>query len=215
MPTSLDSIRSAYDIASEAYSRKFIDELDRKPFDCRLLYEFSRLIDAGEPVLDIGCGPGHTTAHLASLGLMATGIDLSPTMIAHAKHSFPEANFEAGDFFELSRKSFSIGGILAFYCIVHLTSDQLIPAFSEMHRVLQCGGVLLLAFHVGEEVVHVENFLDTAAVLDFTFFSPSQIHSALTTAGFSAMDIRVREPYESEHPSQRCYIFAHKRDEIA
>ena len=34
--------------------------------------------DSGQRVLDLGCGPGHTTAHLAALGLRPLGVDLSP-----------------------------------------------------------------------------------------------------------------------------------------
>ena len=103
-----------------------------------------------------------------------------------------------------------IGGILAFYCIVHLTADELVPAFAEMFRVLSGGGVLLLSFHVGSEVVRAENFLETGAVLNFTFFEPSEVEAALTAAGFSPIDVRIREPYDTEYPSKRCYVFAHK-----
>lgn len=210
MSSSQDSIRAAYDIASTAYARTFVSELDHKPFDRELLNRFAVLIGAGRPVLDIGCGPGHTTARLTSLGLMATGVDLSPKMIEQATKSFPQSTFEVGDFFGLSRDSSSVAGVLAFYCIVHLTPDQLLPAFSELFRVLAGGGVLLLAFHAGSEVIHAEKFLETNAVLDFRFFEPSQVETALATVGFSPIEVHLREPYETEHPSKRCYVFAHK-----
>lgn len=215
MSSSRASIRSAYDIASAEYTRKFINELDHKPFDRELLKRFAGLTGAGRPVLDVGCGPGHTTAYLNSLGLMATGIDLSPKMVEHAAESFPQSCFEVGDFFGLSRTSSSIAGILAFYCIVHLTPDQLVPAFTEMFRVLRADGVLLLSFHVGSEVIHAEHFLNTNAVLDFTFFQPFQIETALTVVGFAPIDVTIREPYESEHPSKRCYVMAHKPQSMA
>ncbi len=215
MQNSMDSIRSAYDTASEAYSLKFVDELDRKPFDRELLQRFAELIGEGRLVLDLGCGPGHTTAHLSSLGLTAIGVDISPKMIERATTCFTQSCFEVGDFLGLSRKSSSVDGILAFYCIVHLTPDQLVSAFSEMNRVLRRGGHLLIAFHVGTEVIHAENFLDTNAVLDFQFFEPSRIQSALSSVGFKVLDTRIRAPYESEHPSTRCYIFARKPDGLA
>jgi len=79
-----------------------------------------------------------------------------------------------------------------------------------MFRVLSGGGVLLLSFHVGSEVVHAENFLDTGATLDFTFFEPTQIKSALEAVGFDVPEVRIRAPYATEHPSQRGYVFAHK-----
>jgi SAM-dependent methyltransferase len=204
------SIRNAYDIASEAYSRKFISELDHKPLDCELLKQFAAFVGAERPVLDLGCGPGHTTAHLTSLGLMAIGVDLSPKMIERASGSFPQSRFVVGDFLALPNESSSIAGILAFYCIVHLTPAQLVPAFSEMFRVLSGGGVLLLSFHIGSGVIHAEKFLDTNAVLDFTFFEPLQIEAALRSVGFDPIDVRIREPYDTEHSSQRCYLFTHK-----
>jgi SAM-dependent methyltransferase len=210
MSSSRNSIRDAYDIACDAYVKKFMDELDHKPFDRELLKHFSSLIPAQKLVLDLGCGPGHTTAYLTSLGLLATGVDLSPKMIEKASQSFPQSRFVVCDFFALPNESSTIAGILALYCIVHLTPDQLVPAFSEMFRVLNPGGVLLLSFHVGTEVIRAENFLDTSAALDFTFFEPPQVCEALTTVGFNSIDIRIREPYDTEYPSKRCYLFAYK-----
>ena len=215
MSSSQDSIRVAYDIASEAYAQKFLNELDHKPLDRELLQRFAFLVGTERPVLDLGCGPGHTTAHLTSLGLRATGIDLSPKMIQKATETFPQSSFAVGDFFSLPNESDSIAGILAFYCIVHLTPEQLVPMFSEIHRVLSDRGVLLLSFHVGSEVVRAENFLDTNAVLDFTFFEPLLVRTALMTAGFDPIEIHIRAPYQTEHPSQRCYLFAHKPRRVA
>jgi SAM-dependent methyltransferase len=212
LSTSTESIRTAYDVASEAYARKFVNELDHKPFDRELLKQFAAIVGPGRPVLDIGCGPGHTTAHLISLGIMATGVDLSPKMIETASKAFPQSRFEVGDFFALPNEAASVGGVLAFYCIVHLTADELIPAFAEIFRVLSGGGVLLLSFHVGSEVVRAENFLETGTVLDFTFFEPVEVEAALRTVGFSPIDAHIREPYDPEYPSKRCYIFAYKRD---
>jgi SAM-dependent methyltransferase len=210
-----DSLRDAYDLACDAYARKFIHELDYKPFDRELLKEFAALVGPQRPVLDLGCGPGHTTAHLTSLGLAATGVDLSPRMIETATTTFLQSRFEVGDLFALRFESSSVAGILAFYCIVHLTADDVVPALAEMFRVLRGGGALLLSFHIGSQMVHVENFLETSANLDFTFFEPLEVEAALRKVGFTSIDVRVREPYESEYPSKRCYIFAHKPQNAA
>jgi len=210
MRVSTNSIRSAYDLAAEAYAQKFLKELDSKPFDRELLQRFAQLVGPGRQVLDVGCGPGHTTAHLSSLGLRTTGVDLSPRMIELATRTFPQATFEAGDFLALSHQSSLFDGILAFYCIVHLMPEQLAPAFVEMSRVLRPGGHLLVSFHVGSEVIHAENFLETTAVLDFHFFEPALVLTALGLAGFKLIDCHIREPYESEHPSRRGYILSRK-----
>jgi SAM-dependent methyltransferase len=204
------AIQIAYDCASEAYARKFLDELDHKPLDREWLGQFAASVGPGRPVLDLGCGPGHTTAYLTSFGLTATGIDLSPRMVEQAAERFPQARFEVGDFLALEHEAESVVGILAFYCIVHLKPDQLRPAFAEMFRVLRGGGVLLLSFHVGSGVVRSENFLESGAALDFTFFDPAEVAAALRAAGFDPIEVRVREPYATEHPTTRCYSFAHK-----
>src|SRR5262245_998346 len=120
MTSSQPALRAAYDIASDAYARKFITELDHKPLDREWLRRFASLVTPGLPVLDLGCGPGHTTAYLTSLGLSAVGVDLSPGMVSKASECFPHVRFSVGDFFALPNESASVAGILALYCIVHL-----------------------------------------------------------------------------------------------
>ena len=210
MPQSLTEIRSAYDLASGAYAEAFIDELRQKPRDRELLRQFASSIAPGQKVLDLGCGPGHTTHHLRSLGLTPAGIDISPKMIATANSLFPQVAFSVGDFCQLSHEDESVAGILAFYCIVHLSPDQLGQAVREMYRALSYGGILLLSFHVGTETIQTDSFLNTGATLEFALFSVSQVQSALTEAGFASVEIYERPPYDSEHPTRRCYVFAHK-----
>jgi len=51
----------------------------------------------GDRVLDLGCGTGHLTAHIAAQGADVTGIDLSASMIAQARQNFPKLKFVLGD----------------------------------------------------------------------------------------------------------------------
>ncbi len=208
MAQSQDDVRAAYDLACEVYAQKFTRELDYKPRDRELLDRFASFVGPGNPVLDLGCGPGHTTAHLNSLGVRATGLDLSPGMIAQAKNLFPETEFVVGDMLELQFPDSSMAGVLAFYSIVHFSPSQLPRVFGSMHRVLKDGGVVLLSFHVGTEVYHNTNFLETGTPLDFTCFDVVTVESALAAVGFGRIETIVREPYEPEYPSQRCYMLA-------
>ncbi len=50
-------------------------------------------------VLEIGCGEGHQTEHLAELAGRITGIDVSATAVERAAKRLPEAEFLAGDLF--------------------------------------------------------------------------------------------------------------------
>ncbi len=72
----------------------------------------------GGLVADVGCGPGHVTAHLSSLGLPAFGVDLSPEMIAQACSSYPDMRFEIGTMDALKVEDGTLAGVLANYSII-------------------------------------------------------------------------------------------------
>lgn len=52
---------------------------------------------AGERILDIGCGTGHLTQKIAECGAHAIGIDSSIDMIATAREKYPALEFSVGD----------------------------------------------------------------------------------------------------------------------
>ncbi|HZY40293.1 MAG TPA: methyltransferase domain-containing protein [Mucilaginibacter sp.] len=54
-------------------------------------------IKPGERILDLGCGTGHLTNKIKERGADVTGIDASEDMIAKAKESFPEIDFQVAD----------------------------------------------------------------------------------------------------------------------
>ena len=52
---------------------------------------------AGERVLDLGCGTGQLSAQIAATGAEVVGIDLSAEMIEAAREQFPSLSFAVGD----------------------------------------------------------------------------------------------------------------------
>ena len=71
------------------------------------------------------------------------------------------------------------------------------------------GGYLLVAFHVGDQAVHVDEFLGERVSMDFVFFQPDDIVARLGAAGLRVEEVTIRYPYEEvEHPSKRAYILA-------
>ena len=51
---------------------------------------------AGERILDLGCGTGHLAHKIAGFGTTVVGMDHSPTMIAQAQQHYPELTFMVG-----------------------------------------------------------------------------------------------------------------------
>ncbi|HVW36746.1 MAG TPA: methyltransferase domain-containing protein [Pirellulales bacterium] len=52
---------------------------------------------AGERILDLGCGTGHLTAQIAGLGAAVLGLDASAEMIAEARRNHPQLSFGIAD----------------------------------------------------------------------------------------------------------------------
>jgi SAM-dependent methyltransferase len=206
-----DHIRSCYDGVAQQYADRFAGELAHKPLDRELLARFASEVRGRGPVYDLGCGPGQTTAFLHGCGVAVRGLDLSAGLLAEARRRHPGVEFEQGDMLALPLGDAALAGVLAFYAIVHLSPDGLRRALAEMHRVLQPGGRLLMAFHIGAGIVHVEKFLGGSGSLDFVFFNPQAVTEELVRSGFEAVEVIEREPYpEVEYPSRRAYLFAGK-----
>ena len=95
--------------------------------------------------------------------------------------------------------------------IVHFTEEQVGIACSEVFRVLHPGGIFLFTYRIGEETIHVEEFLGKKIDIDFMFFTTDFIFSCLKKSGFEKIEIIEREPYPGvEYESRRAYVFAIK-----
>ncbi|NSW52594.1 MAG: class I SAM-dependent methyltransferase [Anaerolineae bacterium] len=207
-----ESITRAYDRTAAAYAAQLADELDRKPFDRLFLRWFAERLPPGEPVLEIGSGPGEVAACLQSCGLDCLATDISPEMVAVGKATFPQVRFEVQDFFALTCPDAAFGGVVAFYAIVNLTLPEVRDVLAEARRVLKPGGLLLLAFHTAETVESLtvaDFFGETDNPLTFYYFPTDAIKALLEETGYEVLELLVRYPYkDAEYPSQRAYCMA-------
>ena len=152
-PEFLHVTRATYDTVAAAYAERFGDELVAEPLDRALLGAFAELVAAtgtAGDVADLDCGPGHVGAYLHGLGLPVVGVDLSPAMIDIAAATYPELRFQVGSMLDLDIPDASLAGVVAFYSIIHIPTEQLPRVFAEIHRVLSPGGRVLVAFQTGD-----------------------------------------------------------------
>lgn len=206
------TIRGDYDRVAAEYADHLGKELDSKPFDRELLLRFARATAGRGIVCDMGCGPGQVARFLRDEGAEVFGLDLSAQMVAQARLLNPDIRFEHGDMLALDLPDGGLAGIAAFYAIVNFSGDLLPSIFREMVRVLMPGGLLLLAFHIGDEVLRPEALWGKPIRMEFFYHQPDRIRELLCDAGLAIGETVERGPYapEVEHQSQRAYIFARK-----
>lgn len=211
MENFIRNTQASYDQVAVEYAEKFKNEMDDKPFDRDCLDRLAKEVGSLGPICDLGCGPGQIARYLHRKNVAALGVDLSLKMIAEAQRLNPDIPFHQGDMLALPDPDDSWGGIAAFYCIIHIPREQVVEALIEMKRVLKPGGRLLVAFHIGSDVKHLDEWWEKPVNLNFAFFQPAEIEAWLESVGFIHVETLVRAPIPKvEVETQRAYIFARK-----
>ena len=207
-------IRAAYNAVARVYAEAIYDELKGKPFDRELLDRFAERVRSRGPVCDLGCGPAQVARYLRDRGVKAFGLDLSAGMLAEARRLNPDLGFALGSMFALGLKSDALVGIAGFYSIIHVPRERVLAVFSELRRVLQPGGLLLLAFHLGSGEMHHDELLGEPVSFDATLFASDEIAGYLRAANLRVEVALERDPYppDVEYQSRRGYVLAVKPD---
>ena len=128
--------------AVEVYAEK----TELFPVEERLFNEY--LTPPGK-LLDIGCGTGRTTRHLADMGHDVIGVDISSEMIKRAQTLHPDLSFKVMDVCNLDYFDncfdyvvFSFNGLDYIY-----PETNRITALREIHSVLCPGGCFIYSSH--------------------------------------------------------------------
>ncbi|AVT34903.1 MULTISPECIES: class I SAM-dependent methyltransferase [unclassified Plantactinospora] len=208
----LHATRESYDALSVDHLHIVATELPRMPVDRALLALFAEWVTAtgNTTVADVGCGPGRLTKALHELGLEASGVDLSPKMIALARRAYPELRFEVGSMLALEIPDASLGGLLANYSIIHVPWERRPEVFAEFRRVLAPGGQLMLSFQVGDDRKRYDRVDDLTISLDFYRQQPEEVAGLLAEAGFEVRLKAVRAPDSERELTHQGYLLARR-----
>src|ERR1700687_1656267 len=93
--------------------------------------------------LDVGWGEGRFCRMLGTLGIKAVGIDPTKTLIEHAQQQDPSGEYHLGKAETLDFADCSFDLVVSYLTLIDIA--DLGAAISEMSRVLQPGGALLIA----------------------------------------------------------------------
>ncbi len=128
---------------TEAASRR-PEAIDRT---VKWLIETLRL-QAGDSVLDLGCGPGLYTSRLARAGLQVTGVDYSRRSIAYAtdyaQENHLDITYRYENYLDLQDENCYDAALLIYGDFCPLSPEQRTKLLSNVHRALKPNGKFVL-----------------------------------------------------------------------
>jgi phosphoethanolamine N-methyltransferase len=162
---------------------------------------------AGKTLLDIGCGSGGVTLHLAGRHDLAhaTGYDVEkPVIEAAGRRAAALGLFDRTDFVQappgpLAFPDSSFDVVFSKDALLHIPDKDAV--FAEIFRVLKPGGVFAasnwMISHDGEPSADMKAYV-AAEGLSFAMASPARYAQAMRRAGFIHVETRDRNPWYRE-----------------
>ena len=155
------------------------------------LAELARL-EAGQSVLDVGCGTGALALAAKSFvgaGGEVAGVDPSPEMVARAKRKAAKAavntRFDVGTIEALPFPDATFDAVLSSLMLHHLSDDTLEKGLGEVARVLKAGGRFLAVDIGGTAGMRHGLFMRMGKHADFDL---DTLAPALEAAGLRIVD---------------------------
>jgi SAM-dependent methyltransferase len=208
-PFSADVVRAAYDAAASDYEAAFGEDLARLPIDRAMLESASGAVRPPGLALDLGCGPGMVGSFLAAMGHDVVGLDLSTRMMAAGRILGRDLRFTQGDMRHLSFRNGAFALVVAYYSIHHVGHNEVGEVVEEVARILTPRGVFLLATHLGDGDVYVDEFLGhPVGTVAGAMYRREDLLGVLRGAGFVLEREQHRGPMPHEFDSERIYLLA-------
>ncbi|MFC6863519.1 class I SAM-dependent methyltransferase [Halomicroarcula sp. GCM10025817] len=143
-------------------------------------------VEAGDTVLDLGCGSGYAGRALKETkdAARAYGIDAAPAMAANARSytDDPDVGFLVGDFERLPFADDSVDHCFSMEAFYYASDPHAV--LREVARVLGPGGTFHCAVNYFEESVHTHHW-DELVEVPMTRWSGAEYRQAFREAGLA------------------------------
>jgi ubiquinone/menaquinone biosynthesis C-methylase UbiE len=136
--------------------------------------------EAGERVLDAGCGPGRDTEYFYEQGHEAVGMDLSAGMIEYAQDN-RQGTYVRGDLRDLPFDDGSFDAVWCNAAVFLLEREEMPDAIDELARVTADDGLAHVSFKLGEGTLDKE--MDGYTV-EQQLVPEDEVRSMLEEAGY-------------------------------
>lgn len=139
-------------------------------------------------ILDVGCGPGQWTNYLHEAGLDVEGLDPVEAFVDDATARYPSVRFRVGRAQQLDVPDGSLGGVLAWFSLIHTRPDLIAAPLREFARCIRPGGSVALGYFDGAPGRPFDHAISTAY-----FWSADALTERLERAGFVVTDAETRQ----------------------
>jgi ubiquinone/menaquinone biosynthesis C-methylase UbiE len=187
---SIARVREAYAARAGEYTSRFGTIETAAELDRQYVLAWARAVDGR--IVDVGCGPGQWTNYLHEHGVDIEGVDPVPEFIDDARQRYPGVEYRIGRADRLGVDDASLGGILAWFSLIHVDPDRIDVALSEFARCTRPGGGLAIGYFEGAELAAFDHAVTTA------YFWPAALLSKrVERAGFVIADVHTRTDPET------------------
>lgn len=205
--------RHGYDTVADDYATLIPGLTAETALDIAMIDDFAERCLRAQlgPVADVGCGPGRISAHLAERGVDVLGLDLSPGMVDVARRTHPDLRFDVAAMEDMNVPDAALGGLLAWYSLIHTAPGRLPTVVDEFARALKPGAWLLTAFQTGEgqRVERSRAYGHTVAMTNYRH-EPQHVVAVLDAGGFD-VHTRLQRLAEGAETTPQTVLLARRR----
>lgn len=152
-------------------------------------------VSSGKHVLDIGCGAGHSTAHINAAGATVVGVDAAEGLVDYATTTFAGISFQVGGLEKLAFGDDEFDIVFAANSVQY--AADLGSALLELKRVCQPGGSIVAGLFGPPEAVSYQPVLSALGPFmpkpppdgkpggPFRLSAPGVLEAGFTSAGIA------------------------------
>lgn len=160
---------AVYDAQAEDYAKRRAHRIEPG------LATFAAKLRQGGHVLDLGCGPGDSSAYLLQAGFTVDAVDASASMVAITRTLGVNARQAT---FEQINETDAYDGIWASYSLLHAARSDMPEHLTRLRNALKSGGKLHVGLKLGQGEAR-----DPLGRL-YTYYTLDELIGLLETAGF-------------------------------
>ena len=187
---SIARVREAYSARAAEYISRFGSIEAAAEQDREYVLAWARGVNGR--IIDVGCGPGHGTSYLHESGVDIEGVDPVAEFINDARQRYPRVDYRIGDADRLGVEDASLGGLLAWFSLIHHEPDEMGEVLTEFARCVRPGGGLAIGFFEAAELAAFDHAVTTAY-----FWPVGLLSSRVERAGFVIADLHRRTDPET------------------